>query len=399
MKYLIAGNGVAGTSAAEQIRKYDPEGEVTVVTDEEIPFYYRLRLNEFIAGEIDVDKLIAKKENWYRDQRIDLKLGVRLVGGDASGRTVEDADGRKYSYDRLLIATGSHSFIPPIKGAEVKGVYALRSISDARAIINAAGKSTDVVLIGGGLLGLEAGNALRKLGKKVCVVEFFPRLLPRQLDGKGAELLRTIMEGMGFSFRLGAKTSEIAVADEVKSVELEGGESLPAQMVVISAGVRPNLELADALGLEKDKGIKIDDRLQTSVTDIFAAGDVAEHRGIPYGIWPAAMEQGKIAGANMASGSEEYTGTTMANTLKVVGVDLASAGDIDAEGKLESKTEVREGVYRKIVLEGGVIKGCIMLGDTKGFNEITRAMKAGTDVSGFKDKLVAEDFDFSTLKG
>lgn len=398
MKYLIAGNGVAGTTAAEHIRKYDSQGEITVVTDEEVPFYYRLRLNEFIAGEIDVDKLIAKKESWYQDQRIDLKLGVRLVGGDASRRALEDADGGKYPYDRLLIATGSHSFIPPINGAGVKGVYALRSISDARAIIDAAGKSTDVVLIGGGLLGLEAGNALRKLGKNVCVVEFFPRLLPRQLDEKGAELLRTIMEDMGFSFRLGAKTGEIAGADGVKSVELEGGESLPARMVVISAGVRPNLELADALGLDKDKGIKVDDRLNSSVQDIFAAGDAAEYRGIPYGIWPAAMEQGKIAGANMTGGQEEYNGTTMANTLKVVGVDLASAGDIDAEGRLESKTDVREGVYRKIVLDGGLIKGCIMLGDTKGFNDITRAMKAGTDVSKFKDKLVTGDFDFSTLK-
>ncbi|HDR16715.1 MAG TPA: NAD(P)/FAD-dependent oxidoreductase [Desulfobacteraceae bacterium] len=398
MRYLIAGNGVAGTTAAEQIRKYDPEGEVAVVTEEDVPFYYRLRLNEFIAGEIDVDKLIAKKENWYREQRIDLKLGVRLVGGDPSGRTMEDDEGGRYFYDRLLIATGSHSFIPPVKGADVKGVYALRSISDARAIVEAAGRSSDCVLIGGGLLGLEAGNALRKMGKKVCVVEFFPRLLPRQLDEDGARLLQQIMEDMGFSFRLGAKTGEIAGADEVKRVELEGGESLPAQMVVVSAGVRPNLELADSLGLDKDKGIKVDDRLQTSVQDIFAAGDVTEYRGIPYGIWPAAMEQGKIAGANMAGGSEQYSGTTMANTLKVVGVDLASAGDIDAEGKLESKTEIREGVYRKIVLDGGVIKGCIMLGDTRGFNEITRAMKAGKDVSGFKDRLVAGGFDFSTLK-
>jgi nitrite reductase (NADH) large subunit len=398
MKYLIAGNGVAGTTAAEELRKQDPEGEITVVTDEEVPFYYRLRLNEFIAGEIGQDKLIAKKESWYRDQRVELKLGVRLVGGDASARVLEDADGRKYSYDRLLIATGSHSFIPPIKGAGVNGVYALRTISDARAIIDAAGKSTDVVLIGGGLLGLEAGNALRKLGKKVCVVEFFPRLLPRQLDEKGAELLRKIMEDMGFSFRLGAKTGEIAGTDSVERVHLEGGESLPAQMVVISAGVRPNLELADALGLDKDKGINVDDSLRSSAQDVFAAGDVAEHKGIPYGIWPAAMEQGKIAGVNMGGGGEAYTGTTMANTLKVVGVDLASAGDIDAEGKLESKTEVRDGVYRKIVLDGGVIKGCIMLGDTKGFNDITRAMKAGTDVSGVKDKLIAGDFDFSTLK-
>ncbi len=399
MRYLIAGNGVAGTTAAEQVRKFDPNGEVTVVTEEDVPFYYRLRLNEFIAGEIDLDKLIARKDSWYRDNRIDLRLGVRLVEGDPSARTVRDKEGHEYSYDRLLIATGSHSFIPPINGAGMEGVHALRSIADARALVDAAGGSTDAVLIGGGLLGLEAGNALRKLGKKVCVIEFFPRLLPRQLDEEGAKLLRRIMEEMGFSFRLGAKTAGISGANKVSSVELEDGETLPAQMVVISAGVRPNLELADSFGLDKDKGIKVDDTMNTSVRDIFAAGDVAEHRGIPYGIWPAALEQGKIAGVNMAGGSGRYDGTTMANTLKVVGVDLASAGDIDADGKLESRVETRDGVYRKVVLDGGTIKGCIMLGDTRGFNDITRAMKAGTDVSGFEDRLVSGEFDFSKLKG
>ena len=397
--YLIAGSGVAGTTAAEQIRKLDPEGSVTIVTEEEVPFYYRLRLNEFIAGEIGLDQLIAKKDNWYKDRNINLELGVRLTGGDASARRLEGAGGRVFSYDRLLVATGSHSFIPPIKGSDMKGVYALRGIADARAIMEEAKKPGDAVLIGGGLLGLEAGNALRKLGMNVCVVEFFPRLLPRQLDEEGAKLLQSIMEDMGFSFRLGAKTGGIGGSGRVEFVELEGGEKLSARMVVVSAGVRPNMELAEALGLDKDKGIKVDGRLMTSAPDIYAAGDVAEFQGMPYGIWPAAMEQGKIAGINMGGGDEQYNGTTMANTLKVVGVDLASAGDIDADGKLESKVSAVEGVYRKVVLEGGVIKGCIMLGNTKGFNDVTKAMGRKTDVSAFKDRIASEDFDYSLLKG
>jgi nitrite reductase (NADH) large subunit len=397
-RYLIAGNGVAGTTAAEYIRKHDPAGAVTIVTDEEVPFYYRLRLNEFIVGDIDLDQLIARKDAWYRDRKIDLQLGIRLSDGDPEAQRLEAADGRAFSYDRLLIATGSHSFIPPIRGAEVAGVYALRSVSDARAISEAAKEGGDVVLIGGGLLGLEAGNALRKLGKKVCVVEFFPRLLPRQLDDEGAKLLLSIMEAMGFTFRLGAKTGGILGTDGVDSVELEGGEKLPARMVVISAGVRPNLELADIIGLDRDKGIKVDGSLATSIPNIFAAGDVAEFGGVSYGIWPAAMEQGKIAGANMAGGREEYKGTTMANVLKVVGVDLASAGNIDAEGNLESVISAREGVYRKVVLDGEVVKGCIMLGNTRGFNDITRAMDRNMDVSAFKGRLAAEDFDYSLLK-
>jgi nitrite reductase (NADH) large subunit len=226
------------------------------------------------------------------------------------------------------------------------------------------------------------------------VVEFFPRLLPRQLDVDGAERLQKIMEGMGFSFRLGAKTQEIRGDDTAKGALLEGGETLSGQMVVISAGVRPNLELAEPLGLKTDKGVVVDERLQTNQTDIYAAGDVAEFRGMPYGIWPAALEQGKIAGTNMAGGEATYNGTTMANTLKVVGVDLASAGNIDAENEFESKVTTDQGQYKKIVLENNQIIGCIMLGDTKGFNEITKMMWEKRDVSQIKDQILSEGFDF-----
>ena len=393
--YLIIGNGVAGTTAAENIRKVDKEGNIKIITEEDIPFYYRVRLNEYILGDIDERGLIAKSEKWYKDQDIDLMLKTRIVEGDPVEKFVVSRENLKITYDSLLIATGSHSFVPPIKGSEKKGVFTLRSIMDSRGISSYAKDIEEVVLIGGGLLGLEAGNALRKLGKKVVVVEFFPRLLPRQLDVAGAKRLQGIMEGMGFSFRLGAKTQEIMGDDQVNGVLLEGGESLPGKMVLISAGVRPNLDLAEPLGLDHDKGIKVNDRLRTNKVDIFAAGDVAEFRGMPYGIWPAAMGQGKIAGTNMAGVEVAYQGTTMANTLKVVGIDLASAGNIDAENEFESRIVSDEKVYKKIVISNNQIIGCIMLGDTKSFNKITKAMSEKKDVSQVKDHILSEGFDFN----
>lgn len=393
--YVIIGNGVAGTTAAENIRKKDTEGTITIVTYEDLPFYYRIRLNEYLSGDIKEKDLIAKKDAWYRDHHIDLKLGTRITEADPREKFVMSENNDRFSYDRLLLATGSHSFIPPIKGSEKKGVFALRTIQDARSISDYAENREDIVLIGGGLLGLEAGNALRKLGKRVMVVEFFPRLLPRQLDVDGAQRLQEIMEGMGFSFRLGAKTQEITGESQVNGVVSEGGKILPAQMVIISAGVRPNMELAEPLGLDTDKGIKVDDHLRTNQPDIYAAGDTAEFRGMPYGIWPAAMEQGKTAGINMGGGNEVYEGTTMANTLKVVGIDLASAGNIDAENEFQSKIVKDKDIYKKIVLENNRIIGCIMLGETKGFNTLTRAISEGVDVFKIMDEVLSMGFHFN----
>jgi len=398
MNYLIVGNGVAGTTAAENIRKHDREGNITIITEEDLPFYYRIRLNELLSGDIDEQSLIGKKGQWYKDNDIELKLKTRISGAETKQKVLIGAqNSERFSYDCLLIATGSHSFIPPIKGSDKSGVFALRSVQDARNISAYAKKVDEVVIIGGGLLGLEAGNALRKIVKKVMVVEFFPRLLPRQLDVDGAKRLQGIMEEMGFLFRLGAKTQEISGKENVNGVILEGGETISAGAVIISAGVRPNMELAGPLGLEHDKGIKVDEHLKTNQPGIFAAGDVAEFNGIPYGIWPAAMEQGKIAGINMAGGEAVYQGTTMANTLKVVGIDLASAGNIDAEGELESRVVTNEKVYKKIIIKNNQIAGCIMLGDTKGFDRITKAMSKKTDISRLQDDILGEGFDFSTL--
>ena len=387
--YLIIGNGVAGTTAAETIRKQDPTGNITILSEEDIPFYYRIRLNEFIAGDVGEDKLSAKKEAWYQEQRLDLRLNTRVIGLDAAGKQLTTETGEKFSFDRLLLATGSHSFLPPMEGIDQQGVFSLRHIKDARAILAQAKKSEGVILIGGGLLGLEAGNALRRLGKKVTVVEFFPRLLPRQLDSKGAARLQEIMEKMGFAFRLSAMTKTISGSNgRANGIVLEGGETLPGQMVIISAGVRPNLELAKAGGLACDKGITVNDRLETSASDIYAAGDVAEHRGVVSGIWPAAMQQGKVAGANMVGDEAAYQGTTMSNILKVAGIDVAAAGNIDAEGRYEAQIVSSDTVYKKLVIENNRLIGCIMVGDTKNFNTITRYITEQRDIGTLKNTLL-----------
>ena len=379
-KYLILGGGVAGTTAAENIRRNDATGEITIVTAEDIPFYYRVRLPDYLGGLVAESELLAKKQAWYAEKKISLQLSTRITGADPDAQQVMAADGVSLPYDRLLLANGSHPFIPPIKGTDLEGVFVLHTVDDVRKISQAAAKISSVVLIGGGLLGLEAANALHRLGKNITVVEFFPRLLPRQLDNEGAARLQHYFEKMNFSFRLGATTRELTGAGRVEQVILANGDVLPAGMVIISAGVRPNLELPKMLGVKTDKGVIVDKFMQASQPNIYGAGDVVEFEGKTYGIWPAAMEQGRIAGINISGGKTAYEGTTLANILKVAGVDLASAGEIDAENKYESKIVASDDIYKKAVIDNGKVIGCIMLGDRKNFNRINRAISSGEDI-------------------
>jgi nitrite reductase (NADH) large subunit len=398
--YLIIGNGVAGNAAAENIRKHDPEGKIVIFSRESRPFYYVPSLPSFLAGERTVDQIIIHHQDWYAQRRIELHLNTRVTEVDAAQKFVETDQGQRFPFDKLLLATGGNSFVPPMQGADSPGVFTLRTLDDADRIKQAAAGAKTAVLIGGGLLGLEAGNGLGKLGLKVSVVEFFPRLLPRQMDPAGAAILARQMEDMGFTFHLGAKTREIAPGPEGLTVNLESGEKVTGDLVLISAGVRPDLSLAQALGLDIDKGVKVDDTLQTSREGIYAAGDLIEHRGRFYGIWPAAMEQGAVAGTVMAGHMAKYEGTLPSNVLKVAGIDLVAAGDIDAEGKLSAlvHTDPARKTYRKLVIQDNLLVGVILLGDIRGSAEIQAAIKKKLDVSHFKDELAQADFDFKRLK-
>jgi len=396
-KYVIVGNGVAGVTAAEKIRAADPEGEITVFSQEPEPFYYRVRLPEVISGKVEAARIVIHPVDWYKNNRIKLLLGETVVTGDVSAREVQGDQGTVMNYDELLLAVGARSFIPPVPGVEKKGVFGLRNLADARAIAARAEKSETAVLVGGGLLGLEAGYGLTRRGLQVRVVEFFDRLLPRQMDQAGAAKLQKILEGMGFSFYLGAKAKQILGQAEAEGLALEDGREIKGGLVLFSAGIRPNLDLAQALGLAVDKGVKVDDRLQTSQAGVWAAGDLIEHRGRIYGIWPAARAQGEAAGINMAGGRAVYEGTVLSNSLKVVGVDLTAAGDIDADGKHQSIVFEDDSTYRKIVLDQGRIIGFIFFGLTQGVKECQAALEKGLDVSPHAEAMKARDFDFSKL--
>ncbi|GBE32979.1 nitrite reductase [NAD(P)H] [bacterium BMS3Bbin05] len=390
MKYIIAGNGVAGTTAAEHIRKNDPDGSITVVSDEAIPFYSRIRLIDFLAGDLTAEDLIIRDKEWYRENRIDLMLGTRVESIDTGEKEVALSNYKKLVYDRLLLASGGIAFVPPAMGAQKKGVFTLRTIDDARNIVEHVGNGNKrAVLIGGGVLGLEAGNSLLKAGCSVTVVEFFPRLLPRQMDSEGAEILRAQMEKKGFSFHLGVSTEEITGRESVDGIMLNNGIRIDCDMVLISAGVRPNTLLAGELNLTAAKGLTVNDRMETGISDVYAAGDLARHRGVFYGIWPAAEKQGEVAGINMAGGNAVYKGTTISNILKVAGVKFAAAGDIDPDGKHEAIVlkDSNSFIYKKLVIDESKIIGAILYGDLKDMMKIFRTIEDKKNIENIRHQL------------
>jgi nitrite reductase (NADH) large subunit len=397
MRYVIIGNGVAGTTAAAQIRKQDSSGDITIVTDEDAPFYSRIRLIEYLAGEAGEQDIIIYKDDWYGKNNIKLLLNRSVSEVDKNNKRVVASTGEQLTYDRLLIATGGLSFVPPIPGADKEGVFTLRTLKDADEIISYAEGRKKVILIGGGVLGLEAGNSLRKKGLEVTVVEFFPRLLPRQMDLEGAQVLKAHMESMGFVFYLGAKSKEITGDAQVNGLLLEDGTRIEGDLVIISAGVRPQAELCKKIGLTVNKGVVVNDRMETAVPDIYAAGDLIEHRERFYGIWPAAQKQGEIAGKNMGGGDAVYEGTTMSNVLKVAGIDLAAAGDIDADGQFDAVVHKDENkyIYKKLVIKENLLSGSVLYGDITGYKKILEAIDEKRDISDIRQAI--EKWDLSGL--
>jgi nitrite reductase (NADH) large subunit len=390
MKYIIIGNGVAGSTAAYHIRKHDSNGDITIITNEATPFYSRIRLIEYLAGEAVEKDIVIYKREWYEKNNIRLLMNTTADKIDKEKKEVVTSKGERFRFDRLLIATGGFSFVPPITGSDKKGVFTLRTIRDADEIISYSKGMKKVLIIGGGVLGLEVGNALRKRELHITVIEFFPRLLPRQMDPEGAEILKTQMESMGFIFNLGARSKEIIGDDRAQGLVLEDGTTIDSDLIIISAGIRPYAELGRKLGLAVNKGLIVNDMMETDIKDIYAAGDLIEHRGMFYGIWPASEKQGEIAGINMAGGNALYEGTTMSNVLKIVGIDLAAAGDIDADGKYESviQKDTEKYIYKKLVIKDNILSGAILYGDISGYRKILRAIDEKNDISGIKNNLL-----------
>ena len=403
MRTLIIGNNVAGTNLAKALRDADANVEVEIFSDEAMPYYPRPRLIDYLAGTVDEPSMPFFPIDWYEKNRIKLNLRAKAEKIDPTGKKVL-ANGTWHPYDKLAIATGSGAFVPPLKGLPKENAFTLRTIEDARRIKQRANESVHLIVIGGGLLGLESARALCQSHPdlRVTVLEYAEHLLMRQLDHEGAQVIQKWLEDLGTKVVVKAEGEEILGGSKVTGVKLKDGRVMEGDLVLISAGTRPNLALARDAGLKVNKGLIVDGSLRTSNPDIFALGDVVEFEGRVWGIIPPALDEAKVAAKKMlGQPTPDYMGTVPSNTLKIMGLDLSSIGTVRSEHEPPEPSfeEIRAGtpdgkVYKKFVIRDGKMIGAILLGTKKDANKVAKMIKDGTPVGNIKSGLSDPDFAF-----
>ncbi len=381
LRLVIVGAGVAGIAAAEAAREVAPDAEIVLINGERDAPYYRINLTRLIAGEIAEADLPLHPAEWFEQRRIRRHDGRRAVGLDAAARRVALDNGDALTADRVILATGAVAFVPPIEGADKKGVFTIRTRTDAAAVIAAARPGARVVFVGGGILSLEAAAGLRRRGAEVTLLEVAPWLMTRQLNEHGGRVLERQAAAAGMKVVTRARVRAIEGWLRAKAVALEDGTRHPADVVIIGAGVRPDTALARGAGLKVARGIVVDDRLATSAEGVYAAGDVAEHRGALYGTWDPARYQGQIAAWNALGRPAEFGGLPPANTLKVMGVKLFSVGDVQGGDDVRTIESEAEGRYFGFFFRGTSLAGAILLGDTHAALGVRRAVESRADLS------------------
>jgi nitrite reductase (NADH) large subunit len=397
-RVVVLGNGIAGVTAADHVRRRHPECHIDLVADEPHPLYNRMGINRLIYGRSAMAGLYLNPDAWYEERQIDTWLNTRAARIDRGAREVELGTGEQLPYDRLILALGSSAMVPRIDGFGGRGTFVVRSAEDALSIRAFAQREwcREALIAGGGLLGLEAGYALHKLGLHASILERSDRLLRRQLDARASEFLRRYLEGLGMSIVTGAETAAALGHERLSEVLLRDGRALPADMLLVCAGITPNVELAAEAGIDVGRGVLVDDRMCTSDEAIFAAGDVAEHRGRVHGLWPAAVEQAEVAACSALGEEKDYVGTVPVTILKVVGIELTSIGRFEPEGPQEEVIALEdesEGRYRKLVIADGRIVGAILLGYSAEASPVVTAVKRSYDVSALLPELRAGRWD------
>ncbi|MBS7660367.1 NAD(P)/FAD-dependent oxidoreductase [Pseudomonas lalucatii] len=394
LKLVMIGNGMAGVRTLEELLKLAPElYEITVFGAEPHPNYNRILLSPVLAGEQSFEEIVLNDLAWYADNGIDLRLGRKVVEIDRKARKVVADDGSEAEYDRLLIATGSNPFILPIPGKDLDGVIGYRDIADTQMMMETAKTHKHAVVIGGGLLGLEAANGLKLRGMDVTVVHIGDWLLERQLDRTAGDLLQKSLEDRGLKFLLPKHTAELLDNGEgrVCAVKFKDGEVIPADLVVMAAGIRPNTELAEKAGIACNRGILVDDTLQTFDPRVYAIGECASHRGIAYGLVAPLFEQAKVCANHLAQlGFSRYQGSVTSTKLKVTGIDLFSAGEfMGAEGtETITLSDPIGGVYKKLVIKDDVLVGACLYGDTADGGWYFRQIRENHNVGEIRDHLM-----------
>ena len=378
--YLIIGNGIAGLSATEEIRKKDSDASILIVSSEKPSTYWRTRLSDLISKDFNDDDLYVKKEPWYSERHIDEKLQTAVDRLDTDKNIAYLSNGEEIEYGKVLLATGARPFIPPIKNVDSKGVFAIRTIDDLMNFKDYVKNKEKVVVIGGGILGLEAAYSALLLGKEVTVIESFDYLLSRQLDQDLSEKLEKALNEMGIKTYTGKFTEEILVEDgSVKGIRLSDGGEISADAIMVQAGVRSNIDLAKNSGLEVDRGIMVDDNLQTKKENVFAAGDCAQIGDFTIGLWTSSQEMGRIAGHNMTGSDEQYEKPKPFSTLMIGDTKIFSAGLSSGEGIEEIKAEKDGNIYKLFKKDGQYVGG-ILWGDIKYQNDVKDVVFFGKEL-------------------
>jgi NADPH-dependent 2,4-dienoyl-CoA reductase/sulfur reductase-like enzyme/ferredoxin len=391
---VIVGNGIAGVTAADYVRRYHPDCEINLIGKESHHLYNRMAISRLIYGRSAMSGLYLQPEEWYEKQKIHTWLNTLVAQVDPKEKRVKLATGECLPYDRLILTTGSSSFVPPIGGFGLPGTFVLREAEDAirlRAFAQQH-RAQYAVVSGGGLLGLEAAYALYKIGLDVTVFERGPYLLRRQLDERGGDYLRRYLESLGLHIVVQAECMEITGNGRVTEAILQDGRSYRCDILLVAVGIRSNLELAQDLGLAGKRGIVVNEQMQTSLPDVYAAGDVCEFEGEVMGLWTVAVQQAKVAAINAAGGQQRYEKIVPVTALKVVGVDLTSIGRFQPQSADEIEIaleESGENRYRKLLVADGKIVGAILLGYPLDAPNVTQAIKEGVDVTPYLEALQA----------
>ena len=387
-QYLIIGGGIAGVSAAEAIRSLDATASITIVSGERDLPYFRMSLTRYLAGEVVREKLDLHDQAWYQANQIELLTGLQVKEILPEQKQAVLSDQRKIAYEKLILANGASPFVPPITGHELPGVMTLRSLEDAQTILRTCEKPVNIVCIGGGLLGLEIAGAISRHGAKVTVLEALDWLLPRQLGQQAALILQKEIEKLGINVIVPAKVKQICGSETVEAVELDDGSLIPADLVLISAGVRPNLGLAKQAGLALNRGVVVDQHMQTSAPEIFAAGDVSEFEGICYGLWIPAKKQGEVAGRNAVGEPTIFKADAPSTKLKVLGIDLFSIGQFSPSQEGDRLvTWQDEDKYASLLLRNEVIVGANLIGKTGLDLKVKKAVELGQSFQEFENEV------------
>jgi nitrite reductase (NADH) large subunit len=396
-RLVLVGNGMAGVRALEELLKLDPDAyEITVFGAEPWPNYNRIMLSPVLAGEKRVEDIILNDREWYERHGITLHTGDPVVEIDRVNRKVVSQSGREVPYDRLLLATGSDPFIISVPGSDLPGVVGFRDIADVEAMLEASQKYKKAAVIGGGLLGLEAANGLMANGMDVTVVHLMDILMERQLDRTAAQMLKKSLEARGMKFRMEAQTAEVMGEERVTGLKFADGSELEADLVVMAVGIRPNVELAQKAGLYCERGVVVNDTMQTYDPRIYAVGECVQHRGRIYGLVAPLFEQAKVAANHLARiGIARYEGSVTSTKLKVTGIDLFSAGEFNESEGDETLVlqDPARNVYKKLVVRDDRIKGAVMYGDTIDGTWYFQLLREGTDISDFRSTILFGQHD------